>query len=415
METKDLSGMETFKAEKSKPQMTLKPDSLLKRTGGIEIRLDSSHEVEITVNGRPRRFSNSALAILDTFSYPLSLRQAMEKLSVNRPLEWTVLTGTIVSLYHHGVLQSADRPVFTSDKDPESFGAPFIHFAMLNDRVRTECFINAIKETVKEGDVVIDIGTGTGILAIAAARAGAKKVYAIEAGAMADIAQGVIESSGLSQKITLVRGWSTHIELPEKADVLISEIIGNEPFTEKVLQTFMDARKRLLTDAPRILPGAMKVFGLPVQIDESMLRNRILREEDLRNWKDWYGLDLSVLKDTEAERPRPFLTISKDKGKELISGKPLLLAEINFSTFEDIVIETETEYVNEQQLNGMLVYFELFLGSGQLTSHPKLCSSSSHWLNTVWFLPGLGKKGPGESIKIRYAYGKGRGQEIFIR
>src|SRR4051812_12021176 len=116
-----------------------------------------------------------------------------------------------------------------------------LHLEMLNDRTRTLSFIEAIRETVRPDDIVLDIGTGTGILAATAARAGARHVYAIEAGQIQKVARALFESNGLKDRITLIRGWSTQIELPERADVLISEVIGHEPLAEDVLETTADA------------------------------------------------------------------------------------------------------------------------------------------------------------------------------
>lgn len=135
-----------------------------------------------------------------------------------------------------------------------------LHLDMLNDRTRTLSFIEAIRETVRPGDVVLDVGTGTGILAAAAARAGARHVYAIEAGQIHRVARELFASNNLSDRITLVKGWSTQVELPERADVLISEVIGHEPLAEDVLETTWDAVARLVKPDARLVPRRLRIF-----------------------------------------------------------------------------------------------------------------------------------------------------------
>ena len=76
--------------------------------------------------------------------------------------------------------------------------------------------------------VVLDVGTGTGVLSIWAAKAGAKKVYAIEADPLsAAKAREAVASAGFSDVVEVVEGISTHVTLPEKVDVLISETVGS--------------------------------------------------------------------------------------------------------------------------------------------------------------------------------------------
>ena len=123
---------------------------------------------------------------------------------------------------------------------------PVEHARMLHDDRRTSDYVAALSQAVRPGDVVLDIGTGSGVLAIAAARAGAKQVYAVEASDIAEAAERVFALNDMGDRITLVAAWSREIELPEPADLLVSEVIGNEPFEEEILETTLDARRRLL-------------------------------------------------------------------------------------------------------------------------------------------------------------------------
>ena len=108
-----------------------------------------------------------------------------------------------------------------------------MHIAMLNDRRRTASFLAAIRRVVRPGDVVVDVGTGTGVLAIAAAQAGAARVYAVEATGIGKLAEANFRANGLQDRITLVPGWSMQVTLPERADVLVSEVIGKTPLVNK--------------------------------------------------------------------------------------------------------------------------------------------------------------------------------------
>src|SRR3954454_16113224 len=79
-----------------------------------------------------------------------------------------------------------------------------LHGAMLDDRRRTRSFIAAIEAAVRPGDVVVEIGTGTGVLAVAAARAGARRVYALESANMAAWARRIFAANRVSDRATLV-------------------------------------------------------------------------------------------------------------------------------------------------------------------------------------------------------------------
>ncbi len=163
------------------------------------------------------------------------------------------------------------------------------HNSMLVDTVRTSAFHEAILRTVEAGDVVLDIGTGTGILAMAAARAGAKRVYAIEQGPVIDLARRVVTANGLADRVTFIEALSTEVELPEPADVLVTETIGNAGFDEGILTWVADAGERLLVPEPRLIPRRLLLDVALVDI------RRDFAEFD--RWEDpLLGFDLSALR-----------------------------------------------------------------------------------------------------------------------
>ena len=91
-------------------------------------------------------------------------------------------------------------------------------------------------------DVVVDIGTGTGILATCAALSGARRVHAIESSAIADAAEQVFEKNGVADRVNLVRERSTRVTLPERGDLLVTETIGNDLLDEHLLAIVSDAK-----------------------------------------------------------------------------------------------------------------------------------------------------------------------------
>ena len=96
--------------------------------------------------------------------------------------------------------------------------------AMISDKVRMSAFAHALREAVTPGAVVVDIGTGTGIFALLACRFGAGRVYAIEAADAIQVAREIAAANGCADRIEFIQAMSTQVTLPERADIVISDI-----------------------------------------------------------------------------------------------------------------------------------------------------------------------------------------------
>src|SRR5436190_5137183 len=138
------------------------------------------------------------------------------------------------------------------------------HRALIEDSVRTNAYAEAIARVVRAGDVVLDLGSGSGVLAILACRAGAQRVYAIEQGHMADVAVMLAANNGCGDRVEVIHERSFDVELPERADVLITETLGNLGFDEEIVPAVIDIRERLLTSAPRVIPARVALLAAPV-------------------------------------------------------------------------------------------------------------------------------------------------------
>ena len=135
---------------------------------------------------------------------------------------------------------------------------------MFADVVRTEAYLRAIAAEVREGDVVVEIGTGVGYFAVAAARAGARHVYAIERHSVADVARQVVADNGCEDRITVIHGDATEVSLPERGTVLLEDIRGVLPFFQTRVAAIADARARHLAPDARFVSVRDVVWAAPV-------------------------------------------------------------------------------------------------------------------------------------------------------
>jgi FkbM family methyltransferase len=121
------------------------------------------------------------------------------------------------------------------------------HQRLLRDEVRNRLFYEALQKHITSETRVLDIGAGSGVWAITAAKLGAKKVVAIESdSAMIPVLMNHIRENGVGDKVEIVHGLSQDINLRHKFEVVISETIGNSAFEEHIAPIMIDARKRFL-------------------------------------------------------------------------------------------------------------------------------------------------------------------------
>jgi len=387
----------------------LNRDTVLQRVPDLKIHIDSSNHIKIHFEGKVTQCGVYGLGILDAFYQPTSVNEVLSKfqMKIKGVQDWMDFMTTIVHLHKAGILrdETQNKPEFGAKIS--GFDAAPIQIEMLNDKQRTSSFIKGIQQVVHPGDVVLDIGTGTGILAIAAARAGARHVYAIEASGIGKLAKAIFKGNGLSDRITLIGGWSTQVNLPEKADVLISEIIGNEPLAERVLETTMDAMKRLLKPNARLVPHKVKIFGLPVTIPFTEIVKHTFVAETLRDWQSWYDINFNPL--AEASRNssisffiNPFLARDWEPLSE-----PVQLAVADLKGMSQLPIDNTVSVTANAsgRLDGVLVYFEIELGpTTRLLTHPAQAAKDCSWKSPVWILTDPLNLLTGDRFTVSYQY-----------
>jgi protein arginine N-methyltransferase 1 len=142
------------------------------------------------------------------------------------------------------------------------------HREYLSDQNRLDAFRRAIEELVKPGSVIVDLGAGLGIMGLLACRAGARRVYSIEQTALIELAREICLANGFEDRVTFIKDLSTHVRLPEQADVVVADQIGQFGFEAGLFEYFSDARARFLKPGGVLIPSRIDLLVAPVQQED---------------------------------------------------------------------------------------------------------------------------------------------------
>ena len=167
----------------------------------------------------------------------------------------------------------------TDGKDSEnlyfdSYARTSIHKTMIQDSVRTKAYKNAIhhnKHLFKD-KVVLDVGCGTGILSLFAAKAGARRVIGVEKTDFALLARQVVLDNNFQEVVTILYGKVEEVELPhdvDKVDVIVSEWMGYCLFYESMLPSVLFARDKWLVKDGTIFPDIVRLYLLGLKVDKN--------------------------------------------------------------------------------------------------------------------------------------------------
>jgi pyruvate-formate lyase-activating enzyme len=225
-----------------------------------------------------------------------------------------------------------------------------------------------------------------------------------EASDIADVAERVFEINGVADRVTLLRGWSREVELPHAADLLVTEVIGNEPLEEEILETTLDARRRLLKPAARLVPSALTLFARPLLLPESEIRQRSFGRAAVARWRALYGMDFEPLLD--ATRLDPVYTVTEGEvvGTWPQAGAPVALCTIDLGAFEAPSVCGRADLTVDAPglVNAIAVTFCASLYDGVAhTLDPWLWPASS-WATSVWVFSDTLEVDPQSALRIHY-------------
>jgi protein arginine N-methyltransferase 1 len=229
------------------------------------------------------------------------------------------------------------------------------YLQMIADRPRIEAYEEAIRRSVFPGATVADIGAGSGIMAMLACRHGAGHVWAIEPADVVELAREVVRANGMESRITFITKKSTEVELPHKADVMVSDLRGILPLHGDHIPSIVDARSRLLNAGGTQIPGKDVLHVAIARADELHPSSIVRRAREVS------GVDLSPVLDV--------LTRNWTKAKReslCLTSAPVQIAELDYGhvTSPDISASVELEIENEGRSHGLVVWFDTELVEG---------------------------------------------------
>jgi precorrin-6B methylase 2 len=255
-----------------------------------------------------------------------------------------------------------------------SYGELPVHRWMLKDTERNEAYRRAIEHVVKPGDVVLDMGAGTGLLSIFAANAGARRVYAVERTEIAEVARRMVDRNGHAACIEVIHADLEDVVLPEKVDVLVSEWMGGFGVDENMLAPLLMARDRWLQPGGKIIPGRVTAMLAPVALPAF--------DEEIAYWQQrQHGVDMSVIASLTTQES--FHTQTKLTVDSLLAEPQVMWSHDPYTC---TVEEADQPYTAKlsfratraSKLSGVVTWFTAEMGNGtELTN--AVGAPDTHW------------------------------------
>lgn len=250
---------------------------------------------------------------------------------------------------------------------PNLYEFPSIHNDMIYDEHRVNAYQRAIERTVKAGDVVVDVGTGTGILAFLCLRAGAARVHAIDRSPVINWARRLAETNRLAERIIFHQCDSREAEIGEKVDVIVSELIGHMAFEEGMIESISDAMERFLKPGGSLIPQSVSLYAAPVC-------EREVYKSCIDGWKPAYGIDYSVMR----EHAVGTSYVTEISERDLFAKhQPIFSVDFLCNAQFEVHAERTFEIYRDGEINGIAFWFD-----SALTDVVRL--SSGPWTKTHW-------------------------------
>lgn len=229
-----------------------------------------------------------------------------------------------------------------------------IHDALLRDEARNRAFAKALEKHVTADSVVLDIGSGTGLWAILAAKLGARRVVAIEReGLMCGAIKELCRANGVADRVQVIHGEAVEIDLPREFDVVISETVGHMIFDEQIVPLMVHAREKLLKPDGVLIPDRVALIAAPVNLGETATR-----------WPAGIELDYSPFQSLALHRP--LALTDKSRFEFLAGARELVRSDLRAAQAQPDVraLAASWEIPETVKLDGIAVWVEMHLTDG---------------------------------------------------
>jgi protein arginine N-methyltransferase 1 len=246
---------------------------------------------------------------------------------------------------------TAQRVVYAR-RNRQQFSDFFQHDRMLGDRIRVRAYEQGFDKHLGQDDVVVDLGTGTGLLAFLAARRVAR-VHAVEHGSIIEAAEAVAADNGIDN-VTFHHTHSSKLELGEKVDAIIHEQIGEGAYNERAVENLSELRERVLKPSGRIYPALLDLYIEPVQLQDDFrdpfVWQQTIDGTDFRRLRDFAKPTHEYLLKTF--RPFPF-------GHFLCNPEPVVCLDLQTATADSLPqsISYQRQVTKAGILDGFCAYF----------------------------------------------------------
>merc|ERR1711887_431221 len=254
---------------------------------------------------------------------------------------------------------------------------------MLKDEVRTLTYRNAMYHNrhLFKGKTVLDVGCGTGILSMFAAKAGATKVIGIEMSNIVEHAKKIVASNNLDSVVTIIQGKVEEVELPvPKVDIIISEWTGYCLFYESMLDSVLFARDKWLADDGLMFPDRATLYVTAIE-------DRQYKDDKINWWDDVYGFDMSCIRSVALQEP---LVDVVDRNQVVANSCMLKEIDIRTCTKEDIPFDSpfNLKMKRNDYVQALVTFFQIEFSK----CHKRVGFSTApeapytHWKQTVFYL-----------------------------
>jgi type I protein arginine methyltransferase len=263
------------------------------------------------------------------------------------------------------------------DNNRRTFSHLHAQECMLADRPRMDFYHAAITRHIRPGDHVVDLGTGTGILAAFASRAGAARVHALDHSDILNHARTLAAANRL-ENVEFIACHSTDFQLPAPVDVILHEQMGDFLFDEAMIPNVCDLRDRLLKPGGRILPACFEFFCEPVQLNPA------------RHVPFLWNLNVKGYDFSAMERHRPqetgYYHVTGNDGalvdRFLVEPTPALTFDLHTVNEASVPhdLRFQRRVINAGRIDGLAVYFRTTVDDDlQLSTAPHDPGRAPHW------------------------------------